>query len=92
MGLPSDADDLLRDQLREQHQLSEEVAQAITGAPIGEVPDEGELDEELEGLEQETLDERMLKPGTVPVADQVSSLPAAANGERMSRVSVISVS
>lgn len=80
-GMTIDKVDETMDQLREQHQLSEEVAQAITGAPIGEVPDEGELDEELEGLEQETLDERMLKPGTVPVADQVSSLPAAANGE-----------
>lgn len=27
------------------------------------------------------MDERMLKTGTVPVADQITRLPAAANGE-----------
>lgn len=69
------------DQLREQHQLSEEIAQAITSQSVGEQPDEDELDAELEGLEQEAMDERMLKTGTVPVADQINRLPAAANGE-----------
>ena len=69
------------DQLREQHQLSEEIAQAITSQSVGEQPDEDELDAELEGLEQEPMDERMLKTGTVPVADQINRLPAAANGE-----------
>lgn len=72
----------IRDQLREQHQLSEEIAQAITSQSVGEQPDEDELDAELEGLEQEAMDERMLKTGTVPVADQINRLPAAANGER----------
>lgn len=71
-----------RDQLREQHQLSDEIAQAITSQPVGEQPDEDELDAELEGLEQEAMDERMLKTGTVPVADQINRLPAAANEER----------
>ena len=74
--------DTLRDQLREQHQLSEEIAQAITNNPLGEQPDEDELDAELEGLEQENMDERMLKTGTVPVGDRINQLPAAANGER----------
>lgn len=69
------------DKLREQHQLSEEIAAAITNNPIGEQPDEDELEAELEGLEQEVMDERMLKTGTVPVADQITRLPAAANGE-----------
>ncbi|KAL2223272.1 Snf7-domain-containing protein [Thermoascus aurantiacus ATCC 26904] len=69
------------DKLREQHQLSEEIAAAITNNPIGEQPDEDELEAELEGLEQEVMDERMLKTGTVPVADQINRLPAAANGE-----------
>lgn len=73
-----------RDQLREQHQLSDEIAQAITSQPVGEQPDEDELDAELEGLEQEAMDERMLKTGTVPVADQINRLPAAANEERES--------
>ncbi|KAL5358022.1 Snf7-domain-containing protein [Aspergillus floccosus] len=69
------------DQLREQHQLSEEIAQAITSGSIGEQPDETELDAELEDLEQEAMDERMLKTGTVPVADQINMLPSAAKGE-----------
>ena len=73
-----------RDQLREQHQLGEEIANAITSQPVGEQPDEDELDAELEGLEQEAMDERMLKTGTVPVNDQVNRLPAAANGESKS--------
>ena len=41
----------IRDQLGEQHQLSEEIAQAITSQSVGEQPDEDELDAELEGLE-----------------------------------------
>ena len=77
-------DDNSRDQLREQHQLGEEIANAITSQPVGEQPDEDELDAELEGLEQEAMDERMLKTGTVPVNDQVNRLPAAANGESKS--------
>lgn len=71
-----------RDGLREQHQLSQEIAAAITNNPLGEQPDEDELEAELEGLEQEAMDERMLKTGTVPVSDQLNRLPAAANGER----------
>lgn len=50
-----------------------------------EGPDESELDAELEGLEQEAMDERMLKTGTVPVSDQLNRLPAAGTGERKSR-------
>lgn len=72
-----------RDQIQQQHQLSEEIAQAIASNTIGEVPDETELEEELESMEQEAMDKRMLTPGTVPVADKISALPSAANGERM---------
>ena len=73
-----------RDKLRDQHQLSQEIANAITNNPIGEQPSEDELEAELEGLEQEEMDVRMLKTGTVPVADQIHRLPAAANGESKS--------
>jgi len=69
------------DKLREQHALGEEIAQAITSAPIGEPIDESELDDELAELEQEQLDNQMLKTGNVPVTDEVHKLPAAANGE-----------
>ena len=65
------------DELREQHALGEEIASAITNAPIGEPLDEADLEEELEGMEQEAMDERMLKTGTLPV----QGLPAAPNAQ-----------
>ncbi|KAJ9297773.1 hypothetical protein DTO271G3_3994 [Paecilomyces variotii] len=80
-NLTIDKVDETMDSLREQHQLSQEIASAITNNPLGEQPDEDELEAELEGLEQEAMDERMLKTGTVPVTDQLNRLPAAANGE-----------
>ncbi len=76
-----EADYVCREKLREQHALGEEIAQAITSAPIGEPIDETELDDELAELEQEQLDNKMLKTGTVPVSDEIHRLPAAANGE-----------
>lgn len=44
--------------------------------------DEEELDAELEELQQEQLDEAMLKTGTVPVSDAIHRMPAAAEGPR----------
>lgn len=70
-----------REKLREQHALGEEIASAITSAPIGEPIDESELDDELAELEQEQLDDKMLKTGSVPVADEIHRLPAVSNGE-----------
>ncbi len=52
--------------------------------PITEPIDEDELEADLAALEQENLDEKMLKTGTVPVADSLNRLPSAANGERQS--------
>lgn len=71
-----------RDKLKEQQSLSDEIATAITSNPLGEQPDEEDLENELEGMEQEAMDERMLNTGTVPVADQLNQLPAPANAER----------
>jgi charged multivesicular body protein 4A/B len=48
--------------------------------------DEAELEDELEQMQQEQLDEQMLKGGTVPVADTVAKMPAAANGESKSKL------
>lgn len=73
-----------REKLREQQALADDIAQVITSTPFGEAVDEGELEDELANLEQETLDERILKTGTVPVADQLNRLPVAGNGERAS--------
>ena len=52
--------------------------------PITEPIDEDELEADLAALEQENLDEKMLKTGTMPVADNLNRLPKAANGERKS--------
>lgn len=68
-----------REKLREQHALGEEIANAITSAPIGEPIDEDELNDELAELEQEQLDQRMTDTA-VPVS-KMPSLPAAANSE-----------
>ena len=86
-GLTIDKVDATMDELREQHALGEEIASAITNAPIGEPIDEADLEEELEGLEQEAMDERMLKTGTVPVTGEVNRLPAVGNGPGMSPAS-----
>ena len=74
-GMTIDQVDKTMDELREQQQLGEEIANAITSAPLGEQIDEGELEDELEGLEQEAMDERMLKTGTVPVSSELVGAP-----------------
>lgn len=53
---------------------------AITGAQVGQVVDEDDLEAELESMQQEQLDEQMLKTGTVPVADSISRMPNVPNG------------
>ncbi|KAK6219469.1 hypothetical protein LQW54_002201 [Pestalotiopsis sp. IQ-011] len=68
-------------QLQEQNALSEEIVNAITSNQIGEPIDEDELDDELEAMQQEQLDEQMLKTGTVPVSDSIHRLPTVANGK-----------
>lgn len=79
-NLTIDKVDQTMDELREQHALGEEIANAITNAPIGEPIDEADLEEELEGLEQEVMDERMLKTGPVPVTGDVNRLPTVSAG------------
>lgn len=66
-----------REGLGDQKALADEIGNAIANGPhAGEAIDEGELEDELATLEQEDLDEKMLKTGTVPV------LPTGPNGER----------
>lgn len=71
-----------REELQDQHALSAEIGSVITSFPIGEQPDEEELDAELEDLEQETMDAKMLHTGTVPVGSQLDRLPAVGNTDR----------
>ncbi|KAG9242439.1 Snf7-domain-containing protein [Calycina marina] len=68
------------EKLREQHALADEISTALQN-PIGEAVDEGELEDELEALEQEQLDDKMLKTGTVPMADEIHRLPQVGTGE-----------
>ncbi|KAL9101341.1 MAG: hypothetical protein Q9163_003388 [Psora crenata] len=74
--------DATMEQLRDQHELTQEIGNAITSMPITEPIDEDELEADLAALEQEKLDDQMLSTGTtVPVADRIDRLPAAGNGE-----------
>jgi charged multivesicular body protein 4 len=70
-----------REDLREQHAIGEEISEAITSGVTSTGIDEDELDEELAELQQEKLDEDMLKTGNVPVNDTIAvgRLPAAPN-------------
>lgn len=81
-GLTIEKVDETMEQLREQHAVGEEIADALTQGSIATGIDEDELDEELAELQQEELDNKMLKTGTVPVSDQIQRLPNAAIGER----------
>ncbi|KAL5047996.1 vacuolar-sorting protein snf7 [Aspergillus fruticulosus] len=81
---------MTRDKLRELQTVNDEIAIAITNPGFGEQVDEEDLDAELEGMEQEAMDERMLHTGTVPLADQLNRLPAPANAER-SRLQLTSI-
>ncbi|KAJ5385199.1 Snf7 [Penicillium concentricum] len=78
-GMKLEDVDKTMEELQDQHALSTEIGNVITSFPIGEQPDEGELDEELENLEQEAMDAKMLHTGTVPVGSQLDRLPAVGN-------------
>ncbi|KAI8629933.1 vacuolar-sorting protein SNF7 [Xylariaceae sp. FL1651] len=81
--LTVDKVDQTMDDLREQNALSEEIVQAITSNHIGEPLDEDVLEEELEALQQEQLDKKMLESGTVPVSvsSDVHKLPNVATAD-----------
>ncbi len=56
-----------RDKIREQNELSDEIVNALTSSSLSNAVDEQDLEDELDQLQQEQLDEAMLKTGTVPV-------------------------
>ncbi|KAM7216300.1 putative vacuolar-sorting protein snf7 protein [Rhypophila decipiens] len=78
---PEKVDDTMQ-KLQDQIALSEEIVTSMNSVQVGNAVDEDELEDELEQLQQEQLDEQMLKTGTVPVSDQIQRMPAVANGER----------
>ncbi|KAH7412335.1 Snf7 family [Phaeosphaeria sp. MPI-PUGE-AT-0046c] len=80
-GLTIDKVDTVMEELREQHDIGTEISEAISSGVTSTGIDEDELDEELAELQQQKLDEEMLKPGTIPLNDTIAagSLPAAPN-------------
>ncbi|KAJ9643547.1 ESCRT-III subunit protein snf7 [Coniosporium apollinis] len=80
-GLTIDKVDQTMEELREQHAIGEEIGEAITQQVGTQALDDAELEDELAELQQEELDNKMLRTGTVPVADEVHRLPAVAQGE-----------
>jgi len=76
-GLTPEKVDEAMEIIREQQVIADEIATAISSNPLGEAIDEGDLETELENMEQEAIDVQMLNTGPVPV----SVLPSAANGE-----------
>ncbi|KAI9753362.1 MAG: hypothetical protein M4579_005187 [Chaenotheca gracillima] len=84
-GLTIDKVDQTMEELREQEALAKEIGDAITSNPGTNPVDEDELESELDALQQEQLDEKMLHTGSVPVNDQLNRLPAVANGPLPSR-------
>jgi charged multivesicular body protein 4 len=87
-GLTIDKVDQTMEDLREQHDIGQQISEAITSGNTMQGIDEDELDEELAILQQEELDAKMLKSGSVPVSDRIHSLPNAANGTRKFHCSV----
>ncbi|KAL7901712.1 Snf7 domain-containing protein [Trichoderma sp. SZMC 28014] len=83
-GLTPEKVDEIMDKINEQNALSDEIVNAITQNPIGEQFDDAELEDELDQLQQETLDEQMLKTGQVPVSDAVHKMPTPSHAEPIS--------
>ncbi|QIX01311.1 hypothetical protein AMS68_006828 [Peltaster fructicola] len=77
--------DTIMEGLREQHAIGEEIAEAITQSNASNALDDDELEAELADLQQEKMDEDMLKTGTVPVSDRVSRLPNQPSGPIVSK-------
>jgi hypothetical protein len=71
------ADQLYREELRDQHAIGEEIGEAITQSIGNQGYDEAELEDELEAMQQEVLDDRLMQTGHVPVADKVGAMPSA---------------
>lgn len=75
---------MCREELREQHAIGEEIGEAITQSIGNTGLDESELDDELEALQQEELDNKMLGTGSVP-ADKIQRLPTAPEGGKLDK-------
>ncbi|KAK3898578.1 Snf7-domain-containing protein [Staphylotrichum tortipilum] len=77
---PSKVDKTM-DELQEYNQLNEEIAATMGSISVGPQLDDEELQDELEALQQQELEDKMLETGTVPVDNIQQRLPKVANGE-----------
>ncbi|KAG7288700.1 ESCRT-III subunit protein snf7 [Staphylotrichum longicolle] len=73
---PTKVDETM-DKLQEYNRLNEEIAETMGSINVGPPLDETELEDELEQLQQQELEDKMLETGAVPV----DRLPKVANGE-----------
>ncbi|KAJ4306251.1 ESCRT-III subunit protein snf7 [Collariella sp. IMI 366227] len=73
---PTKVDETM-DKLQEYNRLNEEIAEAMGTINVGPQLDDTELEDELEQLQQQELEDKMLETGSVPV----DRLPTVANGE-----------
>ncbi|SPQ22033.1 7cc7f3e1-88ff-4362-aeff-ce090661a3de [Thermothielavioides terrestris] len=76
---PAKVDETM-DKLQEYNRINEEIAEAMGSINVGPQVDDTELEDELEELQQQELEDKMLKTGAVPV-DSIQRLPTVANGE-----------
>ncbi|KAM0264463.1 hypothetical protein ACHAQJ_000654 [Trichoderma viride] len=83
-GLTPEKVDEIMERINEQNALSDEIVNAITQNPIGEQYDDGELEDELERMQQEQVDEQMLSTGNVPQLDAVHKMPTPSHAEPIS--------
>ncbi|KAJ8302808.1 hypothetical protein KUTeg_019204 [Tegillarca granosa] len=68
----------LMDEVAEQQEIAQEISDAISNpVGFGQDADEDDLLAELEELEQEELDKRLLDVGPSPVMDELPSVPTA---------------
>jgi len=75
---PTKVDETM-DELAEYNRLNEEIADAMSNIAVGPALDDTELEAEMDALQQQELEDKMLETGTVPV-DSIQRLPAVANG------------
>lgn len=87
-GTTIDTVDATMEKLREQEGIASEIAEAITSGGAPSRVDEDELDEELANLQQEALDDAMLRTGNPPISDRISALPNQPNGPSKFRTSL----
>ncbi|KAK4041800.1 Snf7-domain-containing protein [Parachaetomium inaequale] len=76
---PTKVDETM-DKLQEYNRLNEEIADAMGSISVGPQLDDTELEDELEALQQQELEDKMLETGSVPV-DSIQRLPTVKNAE-----------